>query len=205
MCLAQISHTPHWCTWPNPHPTMWCLTRTCGPRAKSSLFVHCTVICHASLKTHSPCMVLIRLVDLGFAPSRQLPCCPCTRHILLEPSLTLMSANRATISKKRKVAPIYDGGHGVRYGHQSGIDGVCISNPFIHPLDLAASLDPTAPGHRKKHPHYSNITRAQFPAFEERSRRAAAARKAGEYWLICISIQADIQISPLYVSTASSC
>ena len=141
----------------------------------------------------------------GLCPFSPASLLPCTQHILLEPSLTLMSANRATISKKRKVAPIYDGGHGVCYGHQSGIDGVCISNPFIHPLNLAASLDPTAPGHRKKRPHYSNITHAQFPAFEEQSRQAAAAQKAGEYWLICISIQADIQISPLYVSTASSC
>jgi hypothetical protein len=70
---------------------------------------------------------------------------------------------------------------------QSGLSAVRIAKPFIHPLDLIASLEEAAPGHRTKRPRYSKIKRAQFPAFEEQAMREAAARKAGEHYLTCVS------------------
>ena len=98
-----------------------------------------------------------------------------------------MSAHHAATSKKRKAAPFYDGGSVIIHGRQSGIDSVRIANPFIHPLDMTAILDADAPGHRKKRPRFKTIRRAQFPAYEEQSRREIAARRAGEYYLTCVS------------------
>ena len=86
-----------------------------------------------------------------------------------------MSTSRAAIPRKCKARPLYDGSSGVSYGHQPGLSAVRIAKPFIHPLDMSASPEEVAPGSRTKRSHYSNIKRAQFPAFEEQSRREAAA------------------------------
>lgn len=98
-----------------------------------------------------------------------------------------MSTRHAATSKKRKAIPLYDGGNGVSHGQQSGINGVRFSNPFVHPLDMTASHDAATPGHQMKRPRYNKIRRAQFPAFEEQSRREAAARRAGECHLTHVS------------------
>ena len=94
-----------------------------------------------------------------------------------------MSARPSGIVKKRKVRTVYDGGDCVSYGRQSGVNTVRIANPSAHPLDLAASLEETASGHQTKRPRYQKIVRAQFSAFEERSMREVAARKAGKHRL----------------------
>ena len=104
-------------------------------------------------------MVLISLVDLGLFPLlpvsllplqfldafSQSPACP-------QNSIhsSIMSAHHAAIPKKCKVRPVYDGGNGVSHGHHLGINALCISNPFIHPINLAVSLDAATPGHQMK-------------------------------------------------------
>lgn len=98
-----------------------------------------------------------------------------------------MSANHPAISNKRKARPGHDGGYGISRGRLSGIESIRISNPFIHPLDMDVSLDAAASGHRKKRPRFTEIRRAQLPAFTEQSRQKAAARKAGEYYLNHVS------------------
>ncbi len=100
-----------------------------------------------------------------------------------------MSANHATIPKKRRPRHLDDGGDvgsGVRHGFQSGLNSICIATPSPHVLDLA-SLQAAAPGHRKKRPRFTTIKRAQLPAFEEQAMRAVAARRAGEHYLTCLS------------------
>lgn len=96
-----------------------------------------------------------------------------------------MSTQPFTLPKKRKVKATYDGSEGVSHGRQSGITGVHIAKPFIHPLDMFASHE-SAERYAKR-PRFDTIKRAQFPAYEEESMRKAAARKAGEHDLIRVS------------------
>jgi len=107
------------------------------------------------------------------------------------------------IPKKRKARALFDGRDGISHGRQSGLNSVRISKPFVHPLDMAASLEAAAPG--RKRPRYNKITRAQFSTFKERAMREAAARKAGKHYLTRVSAWADLWISPSCVFTASSC
>ena len=98
-----------------------------------------------------------------------------------------MSAHYTAIPKKRKLRANYDGSDGISRGRQSGISGLLIAKPFIHPLNMAASLEVAAPGRRTKRPRFDNISRSQFPAYEEKVMREAAARKAGKHDLTCVS------------------
>ena len=116
-----------------------------------------------------------------------------------------MSADFPAIPKKRKVKAVYNGSDGISRGRQSGIHGVRIAKPFVHPLDMVASHELPTPGRHTKRPRYDNIRRAQFPTFAEQAMREAAARKAGEHDLICASTWADLWISPSSIPTASSC
>jgi len=115
-----------------------------------------------------------------------------------------MSTRRADIPKKRKRIPLYDGSDGVSYSRPPGITSIRISKPYVHPFDLTVH-EVAAPGRQKKRPHFDTIKHSQFAAYEEQARQEAAARKAGECCLTCISTWANLLISPPYVVTASSC
>jgi hypothetical protein len=90
-------------------------------------------------------------------------------------------------SKRRKVSPLYDGGGGVSYGRQSGITAIRIAKPFIHPFDMVANLEEAAQGRRMKRSRFDTIKLSQFDAYREQSMREAAARRAGEHYLTCVS------------------
>ena len=83
------------------------------------------------------------------------------------------------IPKKRKGRRLYDGSDGVSYGRRSGISGVRIARPFIHPLDLVGNPEAAA---LMKRPRFETIKCAQFPAYMEQARRDMAARRAGEHF-----------------------
>ena len=108
------------------------------------------------------------------------------------------------VQKKRKRRPLYDGSDGVSYGRPSGITSVRIAKPYVHPFDLAAH-EAAAPGRRTNRPYFDRIRRSQFAAFDEHAKREADAQKAGACYLTCVSIWANLLISPFYVVTASSC
>ncbi len=98
-----------------------------------------------------------------------------------------MSAHRAAIPKKRKVIPLYDGSDGVSYGRPSGISGIRIATPFVHPIDMFTNPEANPPSRQRKRTRFIDITHAQIPAFQERAKRELAARKAGEHYLTCVS------------------
>ena len=98
-----------------------------------------------------------------------------------------MSAHRAAIPKKRKAIRLYDGSDGLSYSRPSGISGIRIATPFVHPFDMFTSSEAGPSGRQKKRARFIDITHAQIPAFQERAKQELAARKAGEHNVTCVS------------------
>jgi len=98
-----------------------------------------------------------------------------------------MSNHRAAIPKKRKVIRLYDGNDGVSYGRPSGVSGIRIATPFIHPIDMFTNPKADPSSRQRKRARFVDIPRAQIPAFQERAKRELAVRKAGEHNLTCVS------------------
>lgn len=92
-----------------------------------------------------------------------------------------MSTRHASIPKKRKRRPLFDGSDGISYGRQTGITGFRITTPSVHPRDLVANPE----AHRTKRPRFINVRHSQLPALEEQAKQDIAARKAGKHYLTC--------------------